>query len=194
MTARPRNITFDCADPYAQVKFWSQVTGYQEDPENPNEPGDPEGFLAGPDGQPGLLFIPVPEAKTVKNRVHLDLTPTDRTRDEEVERLLGIGATLVADHRRPDGTGWVVLADPEGNEFLRRAQHRRTRRQRLSRRGAAPPISPRRPAAGGSGSSRSGRVMGRPGGCSSRPTRSRSGCGSPAGRPRPWRCRAARPP
>ena len=59
----------------------------------------------------------MPEPKTVKNRVHLDLMPTDRTRDEEVERLLGIGATLVADHRRPDGTGWVVLADPEGNEF-----------------------------------------------------------------------------
>ena len=112
MTARPHNITFDCADPYAQVQFWSQVTGYQEDPENPNEPGDPEGYLAGPDGQPGLLFIPVPEPKTVKNRVHLDLMPTDRTRDEEVERLLGIGATLVADHRRSDGTGWVVLADP----------------------------------------------------------------------------------
>ena len=59
----------------------------------------------------------MPEPKTVKNRVHLDLEPTDRTRDEEVERLLKIGATLVADHRRPDGTGWVVLADPEGNEF-----------------------------------------------------------------------------
>jgi catechol 2,3-dioxygenase-like lactoylglutathione lyase family enzyme len=117
MTARPHNITFDCADPYAQVQFWSQVTGYQEDPENPNQPGYPEGFLAGPDGQPGLLFIPVPEPKTVKNRVHLDLMPTDRTRDEEVERLLGIGATLVADHRRSDGTGWVVLADPEGNEL-----------------------------------------------------------------------------
>ena len=43
--------------------------------------------------------------------------PIDRTRDEEVERLLGIGATLVADQRRPDGTGWVVLADPEGNEL-----------------------------------------------------------------------------
>ncbi|HKQ01164.1 MAG TPA: VOC family protein, partial [Actinomycetes bacterium] len=71
----------------------------------------------GPDGQPGLLFIKVPEPKTVKNRVHLDLVPTDRTRDEEVERLLGIGATLVADHRRSDGSGWVVLADPEGNEL-----------------------------------------------------------------------------
>jgi catechol 2,3-dioxygenase-like lactoylglutathione lyase family enzyme len=117
MTALPRNITFDCADPYLLAGFWSQVTGYREDPENPNEPDDPEGYLAGPDGQPGLLFIKVPEPKTVKNRVHLDLVPTDRTRDEEVERLLGIGATLVADHRRSDGMGWVVLADPEGNEL-----------------------------------------------------------------------------
>jgi Glyoxalase-like domain len=117
VTARPRNITFDCADPYLLVTFWGQVTGYREDPENPNRPGDPEGYLATPDGQPGLLFITVPEPKTVKNRVHLDLVPTDQTRDQEVERLLGIGATLVADHRRPDGTGWVVLADPEGNEL-----------------------------------------------------------------------------
>jgi predicted enzyme related to lactoylglutathione lyase len=43
--------------------------------------------------------------------------PDDRTRDEEVERLLGLGATMVADHRRPDGGGWVTLADPEGNEL-----------------------------------------------------------------------------
>jgi predicted enzyme related to lactoylglutathione lyase len=117
MTARPRNITFDCADPYAQVKFWSQVTGYREDPEDGNHPDDPEAVLVGPDGQPNLLFVTVPEPKTVKNRVHLDLQPTDRTRDEEVTRLLALGATLVADHRRPDGTGWAVLADPEGNEF-----------------------------------------------------------------------------
>ena len=117
MTARPHNITFDCADAWQLVTFWSQVTGYQEDPDDPNQPGDPQQYLSGPDGQPGLLFVPVPEAKTVKNRVHLDLMPGDRTRDEEVERLLGIGATLVADHRRPDGAGWVTLADPEGNEF-----------------------------------------------------------------------------
>jgi hypothetical protein len=117
MTALPRNITFDCADPYLLAGFWSQVTGYQEDPENPNEPDDPEGYLAGPGDQPGLLFIKVPEAKTVKNRVHLDLVPADGNRDEEVERLLRMGATLVADHRRSDGTGWVVLADPEGNEL-----------------------------------------------------------------------------
>jgi Glyoxalase-like domain len=117
MTARPRNITFDCADPYRLAAFWSQVTGYQEDPGNGNQPGDPEAFLVGQDGQPNLLFSAVPEGKAVKNRVHLDLMPTDRTREQEVSRLLGLGATLVADHRQPDGSGWALLADPEGNEF-----------------------------------------------------------------------------
>jgi catechol 2,3-dioxygenase-like lactoylglutathione lyase family enzyme len=117
MTARIHHITFDCADPYALARFWGEVTGYREDAENPNEPGDPEGYLVAPEGGANLLFIAVPESKAVKNRVHLDLVPTDRTREEEVERLLGLGASLVADHRRPDGTGWAVLADPEGNEF-----------------------------------------------------------------------------
>ncbi len=58
----------------------------------------------------------MPEGKVVKNRIHLDLQP-DTTRDAEVARLLDLGATLVGDHRRPDGTGWVTLADPAGNEF-----------------------------------------------------------------------------
>jgi hypothetical protein len=117
MVARVRNITVDCADPYALARFWAEVTGFKEHPDNGNEPDDPEAFLVGPDGLPNLLFIAVPEGKAVKNRVHLDLMPTDRSRDEEVARLLGVGATQVADHRNPDGTGWVVLADPEGNEF-----------------------------------------------------------------------------
>jgi hypothetical protein len=117
MTALIRNITFDCADAYGLAAFWSQVTGYQEDPEDPNEPEHTEALLVAPDGLARLLFINVPEAKTVKNRVHLDIMPADRTRDEEVDRLLGLGATFVADHRKPDGTGWAVLADPEGNEF-----------------------------------------------------------------------------
>jgi predicted enzyme related to lactoylglutathione lyase len=117
MTARPRNITFDCADPYRLAGFWSAVTGYREDPDNGNAPADPEALLVGQDGQPNLLFIRVPEGKTVKNRVHLDLMPTQQTRDQEVARLLELGAAMVADHRRTDGTGWVVLADPEGNEF-----------------------------------------------------------------------------
>jgi hypothetical protein len=76
----------------------------------------PEVMVAAPEGSllPNLLFIAVPEAKSVKNRVHLDLQPADRSRDEEVQRLLGLGATLLADHRRPDGTGWALLGDPEG--------------------------------------------------------------------------------
>ena len=73
-----------------------------------------------------MLFIEVPEPKTVKNRLHLDLVPVDRPRDAEVARLTALGAILVTDHRRPDGTGWVTLADPEGNEFcvLRSAAER----------------------------------------------------------------------
>ncbi len=117
MTARLRSVTFDCTNPYRLAGFWSQVTGYQQDPDNHNQPADPEALLVAPDGQPNLLFSRVPEARTVKNRVHLDLMPTDGTRDQEVARLLGLGATMVADHRRPDGTGWAVLADPEGNEL-----------------------------------------------------------------------------
>ena len=111
-----RSITVDCADSYRQALFWSEVTGWQEDPDDPNNPGDPEGRIVSPHGI-NLLFIPVPEGKVIKNRVHLDLWPTERTRDEEVTRLVGIGATLFEDHREPDGTGFVVLADPEGNEF-----------------------------------------------------------------------------
>jgi hypothetical protein len=111
-----RSITVDCVDPYQQALFWSEVTGWREDPDDPNNPGDPEGRIVTPEGI-SLLFIPVPEGKSIKNRMHLDLMPTRRSRDEEVARLLGIGASLVDDQRLQDGTGWVVLADPEGNEF-----------------------------------------------------------------------------
>ena len=116
MTLHIHSITVDCVDPYRQARFWSEVSGWQEDPDDPNHPDDPEGRIVTVHGM-SLLFIPVPERKVVKNRMHLDLQPQDRTRDEEVDRILGIGATLVDDQRRPDGTGWVVLADPEGNEF-----------------------------------------------------------------------------
>lgn len=49
--------------------------------------------------------------------MHLDLQPTEGTRDDGVRRLVALGANMVADRRRPDGSGWVVMADPEGNEF-----------------------------------------------------------------------------
>jgi hypothetical protein len=62
-----------------------------------------------------LLFITVPDGeKKLKNRLHLDLRPVDVTRDEEVERLLALGASQAGDFRRPDGRGWIALTDPEG--------------------------------------------------------------------------------
>jgi len=120
MSLRIRTITLDCADPYRMVSFWSQAIGYAEDPLNPNTPEDPEGLLVAPDGSANVLFVRVPEAKRLKNRVHLDLVPPDSSpeaRDAAVERLLALGATVIDDLRRPDRSGWVVLADPEGNEF-----------------------------------------------------------------------------
>lgn len=117
MVSRINQVTFDCRDGYAQALFWAQVTGYIEDPDEPNGQDHEENYIS-PDGkQPGLLFINVPEGRTVKNRLHLDLSPEDRTRDEEVERLIALGATLIDDHRKPNGAGWATMADPEGNEF-----------------------------------------------------------------------------
>jgi catechol 2,3-dioxygenase-like lactoylglutathione lyase family enzyme len=116
VTALIRHITVDCADPYALSGFWSQVTGYPRHPDA--EPGGDTCLLVAPDGEgPGILFIRVPESKSGKNRWHLDVMPTDRTRDQEVERLAGLGAAAHEDHRKPDGTGWVTMADPEGNLF-----------------------------------------------------------------------------
>jgi hypothetical protein len=117
MPSHIRNITFDCVAWEPLVDFWSKALDYAEDPDNPNAPGDPEGYLKSTSGGPGLLFIPVPEGKTVKNRVHLDIVPIGSTRDEEVERLVSLGAVMYDDHRRDDGTGFVVLQDPEGNEL-----------------------------------------------------------------------------
>lgn len=117
MTVRIKNVTVSCSDPYRLAGFWAQVTGWGEAPGNPNEPDDPEALLLGPDGSPALLFLGVPDPAPDGQRLHLDVMPVDRTRDEEVDRLLGLGARLVADRRVPDGTGWAVLADPEGNQF-----------------------------------------------------------------------------
>ncbi|MER6786121.1 VOC family protein [Streptomyces sp. NPDC000658] len=111
MTSALRHVTIGCSDAYALGSFWSEVLGrpLHED----DRPGDEEALIE----DAGLLFVTVPEARSGKSRIHLDLQPQDRTREEEVERLLALGATLVDDHRKPDGTGWAVLADPEGNEF-----------------------------------------------------------------------------
>jgi predicted enzyme related to lactoylglutathione lyase len=108
-----QNVAIDCADAYELARFWSEALDSPLHPED--NPGDPEIDVMLPEG-PLLHFNQVPEAKTVKNRLHLCLRP-ETTREEEVERLLDLGATLVDDRREPDGAGWAVLADPEGNEF-----------------------------------------------------------------------------
>ena len=111
------HLTIDAHDAYAQSVWWAQVLGYAEDPDDPNEPDHEECMIFSPDGHTRLLFIEVPDEKQGKNRLHLDLRPADGDRDTELARLLGLGATQVDDRRLPDGRGWVVLADPEGNEF-----------------------------------------------------------------------------
>jgi predicted enzyme related to lactoylglutathione lyase len=117
MTSRISHTSFDARNAYAQSVFWSQVLDFVEDPDDPNEPGHAECLITSRDLGQLLLFITVPDDKVVKNRVHLDLRPTDRTREQEVERVVALGASQLADHRRPDGSGWITLADPEGNEF-----------------------------------------------------------------------------
>lgn len=108
-----QNVAIDCADAYELALFWSKVTGRPLHSED--RPGDDETQVLLAEG-PVLHFNQVPEPKTIKNRIHLCLRP-ETSRDQEVERLLELGATFVADHRNPDGSGWAVLADPEGNEF-----------------------------------------------------------------------------
>ena len=113
MTSALTEIVVDCSDPERVAGFWSAVLGWQ------NQRGD--GFFwMSASGEPGvpdlkLVFVTVPEVKTVKNRVHLDVNPYGCDQDEEVERLIGLGAQRV-DIGQGD-VPWVVLADPEGNEF-----------------------------------------------------------------------------
>jgi predicted enzyme related to lactoylglutathione lyase/uncharacterized damage-inducible protein DinB len=112
MPSAVRTVTVDSHDPYALGVFWAEVLGgrVQDD----DVPGDPE-VLVTHAGTP-LLFVEVPDEKVVKNRLHLCLQP-EVGRDAEVQRLLGLGARVVDDRIQPDGTGWVVMADPEGNEL-----------------------------------------------------------------------------
>jgi predicted enzyme related to lactoylglutathione lyase len=111
-------LSVDATSPRELAAFWEAVLGwrrYNEDDQDNED--DEEILLRAPDGVPGgvnaILFLPVPEAKAIKNRLHLDLRPDDQ--DAEVARLESLGATKT-DVGQKDVT-WVVLADPEGNEF-----------------------------------------------------------------------------
>ena len=119
MTAFVSHTTIDCHNAYELSEWWKAVLGYVDLDGDPNLPGHEECMILDPETGHRLLFIEVPDDRVVKNRLHLDLRPRTASRAEEVEAVLAHGATLVADLRGKygPGTGWVVLADPEGNEF-----------------------------------------------------------------------------
>ncbi len=108
----------DCRDSYELAQWWKRVLGYVDLVEDPHLPGDEDCLIRDPESGHLLSFIQVPEAKQLENRLHLDFRPRSGTRHEELHRLLALGAIKLSDLRGEHGprTGWVVLADPEGNE------------------------------------------------------------------------------
>jgi catechol-2,3-dioxygenase len=104
------HLTFDCGDAEKVAGFWSQVLG------RPVKDGSSPEFAV-IDGAPGWMFLQVPEGKTAKNRMHVDFVARGDL-DEEVERLVGLGATRGEKHHmEAESITWVCLTDPEGNEF-----------------------------------------------------------------------------
>jgi len=130
MTARISHTTVDCTDAYELSEWWKRVLGFVDVEGDPNLPGHEECMILSPTTGERLLFVEVPGFDTATpKRMHLDLRPVERTREEELEVLRALGAVEVADHRgiHGPGTGWVTLADPEGNQFcLLRATHEYT--------------------------------------------------------------------
>ena len=112
MAAQFTELVIDCADTARMAEFWASVLDYTVLERSP------EGIEIGAaDGsRPTLLFVPVPEPKQVKNRVHIDVNPRGTDQASELQRLLALGAREVHVGQAPEVT-WVVLADPEGNEF-----------------------------------------------------------------------------
>lgn len=117
MASRVSHTTFNGSDAYTLAEWWKQLLGYTDVPGDPNQPGHEECMIVDPSSGHQLLFIEVEDLQDPVGRIHLDLSPTDRRRDEEIQRTLDLGATEIADRRNPDGTGWMVLADPAGNLF-----------------------------------------------------------------------------
>ena len=117
MTAKLRIqcVCVDSRDPAATAGFWEAALGWRRTHEEPDEVVlEPPAGSAEDGVSPDLLFLRVPEAKTVKNRLHLDLRPADQA--AEVARLESLGARRVSVGQGEEAT-WVVLADPDGNEF-----------------------------------------------------------------------------
>ncbi|WP_326574002.1 VOC family protein [Streptomyces sp. NBC_00481] len=110
MTLEWEQLLVDSADPVALGRWWAEALGWVVVDDSPEE----YEIRPAADRLPGILFGLVPEAKSIKNRLHLDFRPDDQ--EAEVTRLLALGARH-ADVGQTGGEPWVVLADPEGNEF-----------------------------------------------------------------------------
>lgn len=107
-------VTFDSSNALTLAEFWSAAVGRPVEREGEMAASEFFARIPGEGTEPTMMFIQVPEGKTAKNRMHLDLGATDRA--AEVERLVGLGATVI--HEKHEfGFAWTTLADPEGNEF-----------------------------------------------------------------------------
>ena len=113
-------VVVDSSDPARLARWWADALGWVVVSSDDDEPE----IRPTPDTLPGLLFVSVPEAKTVKNRLHLDFRPTqvdgqsrEATQADEVARLESLGAIRAQVGQEDSDVSWVVLADPEGNEF-----------------------------------------------------------------------------
>ena len=125
MPLRWYTTVVDCHDIAAQARWWAEALGWKLAYEDDDEVVIVPSYVSDELVQstpweripPGLVFVPVPERKSVKNRLHIDLAPhTSDDRDAEIDRLLAAGASRVHVGQQSDAT-WTVLADPEGNEF-----------------------------------------------------------------------------
>jgi catechol 2,3-dioxygenase-like lactoylglutathione lyase family enzyme len=125
MSLRWNAVVVDCRDFAAQSRWWAAALGWRVAYEAANEvllvpphALDPGRDIPPLERGPGLVFVPVPEGKALKNRLHFDLAPSpDAGQEAEVHRLEGLGARRVDVGQDADEVSWVVMADPEDNEF-----------------------------------------------------------------------------
>ncbi|MFE3374871.1 VOC family protein [Streptomyces anulatus] len=122
MASKFTELAIDCADPIGLARFWCSVLDYEVRDEDAEEGVVTVGPRSAPEAEdrpgpvpPVLTFARVPEGKSVKNRLHIDVSPSDREQGDEVRRLIALGARR-ADVGQGDAS-WIVLTDPEGNEF-----------------------------------------------------------------------------
>ena len=125
MTIRWYSVVVDCRDVAAQSRWWAEALDWRIIYEAADEVVvvppyalDPARDIPPLERGPGLIFVSVPEGKAVKNRLHIDLAPSpDAGQEAEVRRLEDRGARRVGIGQDPEQVSWVVMADPEGNEF-----------------------------------------------------------------------------